>query len=84
MLGFGYLSALDATGAHAGSFNGSCKVDFNPLQVRKETAQGFTNDFRPGPTFAANHTTSFIFNAWDGTFAANFTYFSHNVLPSCA
>ncbi len=55
--------------------NRSADVDLQPLQVREEAADGFTDDLGTRTAFTSDHPAAFVFDAGKGAFFAIETCF---------
>ena len=58
-----------------------CPIEkgLDALEVWQELPQCLSNDLGTGAALDPGHTAPFVFISGDGTFAANFTCFSHDI-----
>jgi len=71
------FSGADAAGAHVNAPDRSIKNNFDPLQVRQETAQRFSNDLGTGTAGPFDLTAAFVFGARYRAFMADNAFFGH-------
>ena len=73
-LGFDDFSCGNAAGTDLSSFDRSVDFDLDFLEVRKKSAQSFSDDLGTGTARPFDLSASFIFYAGDGSLMADGTY----------
>lgn len=76
--GFCDLAGGDTTGADIHAFNNAFQVDFDALQVREETAQGFSDNLGSGTAGPLDLAAPLIFDTRNRAFIANNACLWHN------